>query len=172
MYYTGIGSRSTPATVLALMTAFARRLAQLDWILRSGGAPGADTAFENGAGGRAEIFVPWRSFERALPSYHVLSAEMLERALLLASVAHPAWGRCSQGERLLHARNIPQVWGADLNSPSEFVLCWAPESAVGKVSGGTNTAVVIGRQAGIPVFNLARDGAREQFETFMQSRAA
>ena len=49
-YYAGVGGRETPAHVLNLMTRIAQGLAKVGGILRSGGARGADTAFEAGAG--------------------------------------------------------------------------------------------------------------------------
>jgi len=48
MYYSGIGSRSTPENILHMMGDVAYRLANKGWILRSGGADGADNAFEQG----------------------------------------------------------------------------------------------------------------------------
>lgn len=48
-YYAGIGSRNTPADILDLMTHLARRLDSRGYTLRSGGADGADAAFERGA---------------------------------------------------------------------------------------------------------------------------
>jgi hypothetical protein len=46
--YTGIGARRTPSDVLDLMHSLAMRLSG-GWVLRSGGADGADRAFEEGA---------------------------------------------------------------------------------------------------------------------------
>lgn len=65
-YYAGVGSRETPEDVLQLMRQFAIKLANLGWVLRSGGAPGADSAFEAGCKevqGRMSIFLPWKGFE-------------------------------------------------------------------------------------------------------------
>ena len=45
MYYTGIGARTTPNDVLKDMTNIASNLEQSGFILRSGGANGADSAF-------------------------------------------------------------------------------------------------------------------------------
>ena len=47
-YFAGIGSRETPQDILKLMTKSAYRLEQLGYVLRSGGARGADKAFELG----------------------------------------------------------------------------------------------------------------------------
>lgn len=55
-----------------------------------------------------------------------------------------------------HTRNVFQVLGADLRSPSSFLVCWAPwdPRSAGDVTGGTRTAVRLARSFGIPVFNL------------------
>ena len=44
--YTGIGSRETPGLILALMGRISARMDRLGFTLRSGGADGADAAFE------------------------------------------------------------------------------------------------------------------------------
>lgn len=55
-------------------------------------------------------------------------------------------------------RNIFQVLGKDLDTPSDFVVFWAkPIGNSGKVSGGTNTAVALALQESIPVFNMYND---------------
>lgn len=67
---TGIGSRDTPKDVLTLMTNLMYELHLDGWKLRSGGASGADDAFERGVlkhTGKideeyAEIFLPWNNF--------------------------------------------------------------------------------------------------------------
>lgn len=47
--YAGIGSRQTPDDILELMHRIGSTLAINGFTLRSGGAVGADTAFEQGA---------------------------------------------------------------------------------------------------------------------------
>ena len=54
--YAGIGSRKTPIKILKEMTKIANFLNKKGYILRSGGAIGADKAFENGSGNKKEIF--------------------------------------------------------------------------------------------------------------------
>lgn len=152
--FTGIGSRSTPSHVFDLMTLIAEKLSNHGLTLRSGGADGADTAFENGARAgktKPDIYLPWPGFNnRKYPS----SAPMTQAALQLAAEIHPAWNQCSQGARKLHARNTFQILGANLDSPSDFVVFWAP-SKKGIVQGGTATAVKLAVSHGIPVFNLS-----------------
>lgn len=66
--YAGIGSRKTPPAELARMEAVGAILQRQGWTLRSGGADGADSAFERGAdrasredgtAAHKEIYIPW-----------------------------------------------------------------------------------------------------------------
>lgn len=47
-YFAGIGSRQTPQEILSLMRKTGASLTEKGLILRSGGATGADSAFEAG----------------------------------------------------------------------------------------------------------------------------
>ena len=49
-FYAGIGARATPPEILNLMTRAAFALTKRGYVLRSGHAIGADSAFERGAG--------------------------------------------------------------------------------------------------------------------------
>lgn len=65
MFYTGVGSRETPNDVMKVMYKFAQKMALHGAVLRSGGADGADTAFEWGCDkkqGMKEIYLPWNGF--------------------------------------------------------------------------------------------------------------
>lgn len=57
MYYTGIGARKTPPNVRKLMTNVSRFLDKYGYVLRSGGANGADKSFEEGSTNK-EIYLP------------------------------------------------------------------------------------------------------------------
>ena len=60
--YTGIGSRDTPINIRGIMTQVAFKLARDGYILRSGCALGADTAFETGTPltrNRKVTFLSW-----------------------------------------------------------------------------------------------------------------
>ena len=144
-FYTGIGSRQTPKDILMLMTTIARKLAALGWTLRSGGADGADSAFESGAG-----------LKNIYLAHHATPA-----STAIAARFHPAWNRCSEFARKLHGRNSFQVLGSDLNTPSSFLLCWTQDGCTCHAdrtikTGGTGTAISIADHFGVPVFNLAR----------------
>ena|SRR5690606_27695755 len=164
MYYAGIGSRETPRDVLELMYRIGYRLASEGWTLRSGAADGADTAFERGcdaAGGKKQIFLPWRGFNRREPEHGRVFAGVGEHALTLAAEFHPAWERCSRGARALHARNGYQVLGPRLDTPVERVICWTVGARGG---GGTGQAIRIARSRGILIHDLADPAIRALYE--------
>lgn len=149
-YYTGIGSRETPNEIGLIMVEIAKVMASKGYVLRSGGANGADTAFEMGcnhANGAKEIYVPWDGFNGI---YDGISSTGME-AEQIASQFHPAWHRCSQGAKKMHTRNVHQILGMDLDTPTSGVVCWTPK---GSGSGGTGQAIRIARHYGIPVNDL------------------
>ena len=157
--YAGIGSRTTPDDICALMTELGSRLGRAGWTLRSGAAAGADSAFEAGAvavDGAREIYLPWPGF-RDRPQGHLLEAA--PGAYPLVAQVHPRFPYLSRGVRQLLARNAHQVLGAELNSPCEMVLCWTP-GASGR--GGTGTAIRLARRYAIPVYDLADPAVRDQ----------
>ena len=163
MTYAGIGSRETPHYVLAYFTHLANYLGRNGWTLRSGGASGADTAFEQGALTK-EIFIPWSGFQKrtirepgVLCIEHPLAREIAEKA-------HPNWAACSIGARALHTRNVFQVLGATLNLPSRFVVCWTKG---GTGAGGTGQALRIARANNIPIFDFGRGDVTEELYAYL-----
>lgn len=163
-FYTGIGSRETPKEVMYSYSGFhetANQLYLFGWTLRSGGADGADSAFELGAADRKEIYLPWKGFNGNSSPLYNISDEAYE----LAATIHPAWERLSGGAKNLHARNCYQILGLDLKTPSEFVICWTKD---GKDIGGTRTAIVLARQNNIPVYNLGSMDSQEVWNIIQQ----
>lgn len=151
--YTGIGSRKTPKNMRPLITRIARRLDELGYTLRSGGADGADTFFEH-ATTHQEIYLPWPGFNGRVGAYlHRPSPA----ALRLASERIDGFDRMKQSFQKLLARNMHQVFGKylrkDLRVTSRLVICWTPG---GRMCGGTRHAWQLAVDEGIPVFNLAR----------------
>lgn len=153
--YAGIGSRQTPDGLMGVMRLIARTQARRGRTLRSGAAEGADSAFEAGcdaAHGKKEIYLPWDGFNaRSAQEPGVFVLIDSPEATAIASKAHPAWERLSQGARRLHVRNTYQVLGRQLNDPVAFVVCWTPD---GKGGGGTGQAIRLAESHGIPVFDL------------------
>lgn len=150
--FTGIGSRKTPIWVLEwIENSAVPRLSEAGFTLRSGGADGADEAFETDYTGDKEIYLPWNGFnENPSPIWHISPI-----AYQIAQEIHPNWASLSQAGQKLHARNVHQVMGKRLNSPSLFVLCWC-QIKNGEPQGGTRTAIKLAEKYGIPVYNLAK----------------
>ena len=159
-FYTGIGSRKTPKDILEFMTKQAKLLQYHGYTLRSGGANGADTAFETGINNK-DIYLPWQHFNNNLSTEYT---ELCKGAFDIAAVTHPYWSSLSGVVKKLMARNVYQVLGKDLNSPSEFVLCWTPDGCesskeYNKHTGGTGLAISVACNYGIPVYNLKNENA-------------
>lgn len=158
--YTGVGGRETPTDVQSLMEAYANHLAVNGWTLRSGAAKGADQAFERGVhAGSKEIYLPWEGFSQRdhdpSKGYFVSSQfENWNEAVKIAANTHPNWSACKQGAQKLHARNVYQVLGKNLDTPSDALIFWAPVDQQGRPKGGTATAVNIAISCGIPCQNL------------------
>lgn len=141
-YYAGIGARATPQKILFEMTRLATLLDADGYTLRSGGAAGADHAFELGAT-KKEIFL----------SYNYTSTAMQH-----AQRYHPAWDRLSEHAKHLMARNSMILLGEDLMEPVDCVICW---TAGGKTVGGTGQGIRIALDYDIPIFNLWNDNEIE-----------
>lgn len=167
MYYSGIGSRETPDDVLEIMKWLSFELFEKGYTLRSGGAKGADQAFENGLANAecnktriqnaAEIYLPWENFEEGTRTWiKAIRKEPQEEAYEIAANFHPSWGRLSFGAKKLHARNVHQVFGYDVTQPyfSEFVICWTKNARGG---GGTGQAIRIAKEFDVPVYDLANE---------------
>ena len=164
MKYAGIGSRRTPPEILEQMEALASQLAAAGFVLRSGGAEGADSAFERGCDavkGPKEIFLPWKGFNGRKESVSLPN----EKAISLASQIHPAWNKCSPGAWKLHARNCQQVLGENLDDPSDFIICWSPGN------GGTEQALRVAKIHNIPVFNLIDPEAKHRLQNYLLEHA-
>ena len=152
--YAGIGSRQTPPGALRGLERLAKELSEEGHILRTGGAPGADTAFANGAWPNAEIYLPWSGFNGHADADAELTDPM-EEAFLIAKFHHPAWERLSHASKKLHARNTHIILGRDLQEPVEFVICWTPGA---RKQGGTAQGIRIAEDSSIPVINFGRWG--------------
>lgn len=141
--YTGVGSRNTPQSVLQIMHDIAVKLSDLGYTLRSGGADGADKAFESGTNDK-EI-------------YTIHHASQI--AMAIAAKFHPAWNHCNQYVKRLHGRNVFQVLGVGLHTPSKFLICWTPDACIShntrtRRTGGTGTAISIADYYNVKIFNL------------------
>lgn len=151
-YYTGVGSRETPQNILKLMTYTAKFLDSKNYILRSGGAKGADCAFELGASDDKCIVYSINK-RKALSSKDVIVPD-LEKFRTLAKLCCLHYNKInSQFAKDLHTRNICQVIGHNIDEviKSDFLICY---TQFGEYKGGTTTAIRCAERFDIPVFNF------------------
>jgi len=157
MIYAGIGSRHTPDNVCKSMENIAYHHACMRMTLRSGGARGADSAFEVGHNkanwphSNKEIY----RAEDCRPEWIVFTA-----------LYHPAWHMCEARARALHGRNAAIIMGADLKTPVDFVVCWTKD---GGPTGGTGQALRIAEAHGIKIFNLYNRNAERDLWGFINA---
>lgn len=165
--YAGIGARITPPITLGLMEAIATRLEKDNFHLRSGGAGGADTAFDRGCknNDNKTIYIPYDGF-KGLRQFYPITAE----AMNIAEQNHPNWKRLPGYAKDLMARNVYQILSHTLDEPVEFVICWTPDGCIHhstrtRETGGTGLAIEIASKNNIPVYNL---NVKDHYDRFIE----
>lgn len=165
-YYTGIGSRKAPLPILRRAQELGKELALKGFIGRSGKAEGMDEAFMRGFGeaGVSSFvnYLPYPSFRESLlapPGCVDVSSypdHIWKEAIMVArGVYGKGWFEITPGARDLHTRNVFQVLGDDLKTPSEFILYWAEPEGRNAVKGGTNTAFQVAKAYRITTFKVS-----------------
>lgn len=164
-YYAGIGSRETPPEIQEKMTKIASKLEKYRFVLRSGGAEGADLAFEKGVKKNKEI-------------YYAKDANIM--SYYFANYFHPAPKNLKEYPKKLMARNTFQILGklegGKENPRSSFVICWTPDGAEShqqrtRETGGTGQAISIASYYQIPIFNLKNEDAIERLEKWIKENS-
>lgn len=151
----GIGSRETPDAKLKRMRQLGQLYAENGWTLRSGGAQGADSAFEQGfdlVNGKKEIFLPWKGYNGNKGT----NIAVPEAAYAMLDLHFPSAIGRTPSVRSLLARNCQQVLGENLDTPADLVICWMKSITP---AGGTKYAVLLAKKYGIPVINLLHEDA-------------
>lgn len=178
--YTGVGSRDLSDDEYDLMESIAKYLASKGYILRSGKAPGADSAFEAGVSeygdlSLKEIYIPWPTFKgNEFPGEVVSlgppSSMNYGISLRLVKEVHPAPDKLSQAATKLHQRNCHQVLGRDLENPapSKFLLACSDTDKDGDVKGGTRTAWMLAKKYNVPCFNI-RGKTKQEIFAFLKT---
>jgi len=176
-YYTGAGSRETPASEWPFITAIAKKMNSLGYWLRTGDARGADRAFQAGAGKRLTVFNPWESTDEV-------------RAIAKKWYVRPnVWKAWENQPRYLHdgkytkggisidlqARNVFQVYGKNVGTPSKVLICWTEDGVEAHANrtsntGGTGTVISLASDDAIqrfgqviPVHNLNNPQTRQRY---------
>jgi len=175
--WTGIGARKTPEHILELMTKVSEKLTNDGWGLRSGGAIGADKAFEKGTSDYSQIFLPKKGNKNGFHNTRKIPEAM---NIVTKLQLHEKWDYLlnspSQSYTVkLHTRNVFQVLGENLDSPSSFLICWTPDGAstieeTSMRTGGTRTAIRLACHYNIPVFNLAKKEHLDRIKSWVENK--
>ncbi|QIW87669.1 hypothetical protein Ab1vBOLIVR5_gp21 [Agrobacterium phage OLIVR5] len=152
MKFSGIGSRETPVDIRHKASLKGKELSDEGFFLRSGGARGFDKAVEK--------FVP----PTRKRIYRPEEVEENPHWMNFAKLIHPAWHKCDEFARALHARNSPIILGDDLSDPVDFILCWTEN---GEMKGGTAQGLRIAKKFNIPIFNMAIPFWEDDLKAFL-----
>lgn len=165
MIITGIGSRKTPDDVCNLFTELGQEVKiRNDW-LRSGHADGSDYAFELGAKEHCIVYLPWNGFNKEKKIWGIPRTSELRDEVLEIVFKHEPYAReLSQGVQRIKSRNVYQILGEDLKSPSDVVICWTPN---GEIVGGTGLAIKIAMDHGIPVVNIGDENTSTHLDEIL-----
>lgn len=144
------------------------------FVCRSGRAPGPDQwaqlayilRYYASKVCHAEIYVPDNQFCNQFVNtftkcnswtYTQYDMKLWDEARDIARTIHEAWHNCSSFAKVLHTRNVFQVLGPDLNTPSKFCVFCANQ-VDNDVFGGTRTAVELCRRYDVPNINIRLKG--------------
>ena len=177
-FYTGVGSRNTPKDVMDEMYLIGVYLSEKGYILRSGNARGADSAFQMGCdsvNGDSEIYLPLENFGTLKRNtILVKDTKILLQAFEIAKSVKSKTYVWNKKNKPFHTRNVFQVLGFHLNKPSDFVLCWTDTGAENhdeiinrNDKSGTSTAISLASIYNIPVFNMYNKDWLKRFENFI-----
>lgn len=190
IYVAGIGARKTPEAALERLEKLSRRLARRGYILRSGGADGADTVCEkawDAEGARKQIFLGWNGMNGRKPDGKSVFCfdmppgcieEEVARKVFHRDAEYPegnqkAWRNQRRGSRALQCRNTNQVLGPNVGtSPkTSLVICWTKN---GDEVGGTAQALRIANDNDIAILNLGdpryRGWSTDKLEAYAVAR--
>jgi len=158
-----IGSRETPKDVLETISAISEFFARKVWIIRTGGAKGADEAAFSGANkvknAKIELYLPWAGYND-LYEYHV---EWGQLNWDLAAQYHPTWDKLNLNSKIFHARNVGIILGRENKTPADLVVCWTPN---GEETGGTAMGIKTAKKYNIKIFNLGKKNEINKLRKF------
>ena len=165
MIITGIGSRETPDDICTRFKEMGAEARERGWWVRSGHADGADYAFEQGALKHCIVYMPWMTFNKNKPILGKPRAQQLRDEVLKIVYKHEPYAKdLSDGVKLIKSRNVYQVLGEDLKTPSNVVVCWTEE---GQIVGGTGLAIKIAMANNIPVLNVGDSQTARNLDSMM-----
>jgi hypothetical protein len=169
--YAGIGSRQTPENVMILMNKLASHLEQKGYTLNSGNALGADKAFEGKPQPfekSGDIVIRWSSYKYKVKKKQIFTASMVNDKMRdIAIYIHPNGRNLKDYILDLHARSLLQIFGTNLDTLVDFVLCWTKDGCEShdtrtSSTGGTGQAISYASLKGIPVINISNADWRDR----------
>ena len=148
--YAGIGNRVLPKGAESLIKDAAERMNALQYVCRTGGAPGADALFEKYAQSSI-VYLPWRGFN-GHGSPAIIAGEMDTYAMAVDFLRNifDYFDAMDSKSQKFYVRNLFILHGADLNSIVDRVIFYNTQT-----TGGTVATIKMAKFMGIPVENLA-----------------
>lgn len=178
-YYTGIGSSNSkrskakkynpPLYALEMAKEIGLKMAQKDWILRSGGATGMDMAFESKVPRNKKVIYKVDDFDFSSENYDFCRKEI--ESVIDKGYDLDGYSKYAQ---LLLLRDVNQILGCpstnDFMVKSRFVICWTPHTDYTKADiGGTRFAIRIALKYDVPVFNLVSEIDRNRINHWLEN---
>lgn len=167
-YVTFVGSRQTPSAVITQATKVLFEYLCLGYVIRSGNATGLDSIVTTYCSEKErEIYLPYEDFNykqfgKSMNNAFLPNQEYwpnYQHAIELVYQYHLLHNAVPKEHMKYLARDVYEVLGIDLKTPSEKVICWTPDGAettaeCTRQTGGTGMAIRIADAFGIPVVNL------------------
>lgn len=159
--YAGIGNREIPLSAFQELNKLARNFDKQGFLLRSGGAMGSDTAFQNGS----EHHIIYKTDETIIHNGTDITIEQSicnnKELRRIAKEHYPFWDNSPPGTRDLMTRNVAILLGPNVDSKARMVVCYCRDED----SGGTAMGIRVAKEYGIPVYNLFNENIRQIFLT-------
>lgn len=153
----GIGPRKITAEGLELVQLVASQLAALGFHMNSGHGDGADQAWAAPfPTGQKTIYLPWWGYNSALPDDTSIFelAPQYPDYYALAEKHHRGWSHLTDGAKTLMVRNVAILLSGKLRQPVSAVLYWQDPAIKVTAAGGTQHALRVALDIGLPCFNI------------------
>lgn len=162
LVYVGMGEQKIPKDYRNIVIEIAKELSDRGFIMRSGGSKGTETFFEKGTKFRnREIYLPWNGFNEkecnSIGNYlctDKLSRDLVNQAEELIAPHHSHWDKLNGTHKRLYIKQVFQLLGRNLDSPTNFVLYYGNESG-GVIKNNALIGIKLAKRLMIPTFNLA-----------------
>lgn len=164
-FVTLIGSRRTPNDICNMMSLTGKKL-QDKYIMRSGGAIGADKAFEKNVKPENKCIYTVKNFDFSQENYDFCYSELM--SIWDKELNFDLYEKYNQ---ILLLRDINQVLGSKNTSleKSKFLITWTPhENYFKRDVGGSRIAIRCALKHGIKVHNLVNSETLKTVKTWLK----